>query len=913
MLKKTITILALLLFVFCGSLRGQTRTDSLVVVRGKVLHAKEGVKRTIPLNGATVTLVNGRDTLYAITNLDGEFTFAKVRPTPSFLSVSCVGFKTEEGEYDIVRGTNLCYFTLYEKPEQLGPAKVTAEIPLSKRIGDTTVFNAAAVQMMEGENLRDLLGKLPGFEVSGDKMKVDGEEIKRTYVNGVLLFGDNAMTAANALKSSEVSQVKVYDELTPDDKVRGLSNARKQRVLNIITKEAMMSFSEAVLLASGGADDTGQPRYTGIASAAFYSEMMSFDAMGILDNTSQELGLGVGSSPSALWGLRPVTTGQLSSYQEDAVAGASFEKYWRSRDFGSNIRANYKYRHEYGRNGTICHENHFLQDGSDGRISRDTLNSSNSSGNHRLDMEFTLRKTPVRSLYGHFGGSFEAGTTASRDAGINLVGTNGVTRDESILSNRNRSQLFGSLYFKDYSRPGLSLLSDLYISHSNTTTPFERLDTLASSSVRMRILSDGTGSESLVSLSTSAEWVPLNNGSKTWRLGGSMSCSLDREMSKQESSDIITGTPIISLSETCDYSVDLLHPEMALSTQYTSSSIDVSAEIKAFVPLLNLHERFPSMMVEKKIYPTVVPSFDLKWKGLKAKMEGRQILPSTSQIRNRISDRNPFSLVGGNPNIRAAYDIETGVDWSKTFGLLSMSASFNQTLSWNAILSKMYYINEDTVLSNWDSYEAKAGSILYTFDNATTPASSTSVTLRLSRLMAKRKLRVSATFKGGNNNSHMYFGEEYVKLNSTLMSSSLSMQWTPDKHWKATLSPDILSQKNTGGNASILSESMHYSLKSSVNARYGIFIGNISYALSQIDYHSGWGRNLTRHILNASLGCSFFKKTLEVKAEGFDLLNAGSVYTMTLTPEAMTQLWSPTYGRRFMLTANYHFRKSGKQ
>ncbi|MBQ0145354.1 MAG: carboxypeptidase-like regulatory domain-containing protein, partial [Bacteroidales bacterium] len=114
-MKKTITFLALLLFVFCGSLRGQTRTDSLVVVRGKVLHAKEGIKGTIPLNGATVTLVNGRDTLYAITNLDGEFTFAKVRPTPSFLSVSCVGFKTEEGEYDIVRGTNLCYFTLYEK------------------------------------------------------------------------------------------------------------------------------------------------------------------------------------------------------------------------------------------------------------------------------------------------------------------------------------------------------------------------------------------------------------------------------------------------------------------------------------------------------------------------------------------------------------------------------------------------------------------------------------------------------------------------------------------------------------------------------------------------------------------------------------------------------------------------------
>lgn len=916
MIQRACCILTLIMIVggFDEAVYGQPRLDSLAVVRGKVMHAREGVNGTAPLNGATVMLVNGidgnRDTLYTITNYDGEFIFPKVNPKPSYLSVSCMGYKTEEGEYDIVKGANLCYFTLYEKSEQLGAAKITSEVPLSKHIGDTTVFNAAAVQMMEGENLRDLLGKLPGFEVSGDKMKVDGEEVKRTYVNGVLLFGDNAMTAANVLRSAEVSQVRVYDELTPEDKVRGLSNARRQRVLDIITKEAMMSFSEALLLASGGADDTGQARYTGAASAAFYSEMLSFDVMGILDNTSKELGFAFGSSPSALYALHPMMTGQLSSYQEDAVAGASFEKYWGSRDFGSNIRANYKYRHKYGRDGTIRHENHFLPDGSDGRVSRDTLNSSNSSGNHRLDMEFTLRKNPTRSLHGHFGSVFDAAAETSRDAGFNRVGNGVITRDESISSDTKGYNLFGSLYFKDYSRPDLSLFTDLYISHSRTTTPFVRLDTLASSSVRMRIQSDGKGSESRARLSTSAEWVLVNNASRTWRLGGFLSCSWDREGSKRESSDWITGTPVISLSETSDYTVDLLQPEMSLSTQYTTPLIDMSVGLKASVPVINLHELFPSVLDEKKVYPTVVPSINLKWKDLKATLEGRQILPSASQIRNRISDRNPFSLVGGNHNIRPGYDLDAGVNWGKTFGLLSVSASINQTLGWNAILSKMYYIDEDTVLADWDGYNARAGSFLYTFDNATTPASGTSATLLLSRLMAKRKLRVRATFKGGINNSPMYFGENHVELKNTRLSSSLSMVWTPDKHWKATLSPDVLYENNKGGNNSALSESVNYSMQTFLNARYGAFTGNVSYALSHINYISGWGVSLTRHILNTSLGYSFFKKTLEIKAEGFDLLNAGSVYSMTLTPEAMTQVWTPTYGRRFMLTATYHFRKT---
>ena len=206
----------------------------------------------------------------------------------------------------------------------------------------------------------------------------------------------------------------------------------------------------------------------------------------------------------------------------------------------------------------------------------------------------------------------------------------------------------------------------------------------------------------------------------------------------------------------------------------------------------------------------------------------------------------------------------------------------------------MYYINEDTVLTDWDSYYAKAGSILYTYDNATSPATSTSATLRLSRLMAKRKIKFSAVFKGGFSNSPMYFGKDYVNLNSTQVSSSISLQWTPDKHWKATLSPDVTYQNSTGGDDSNLSRIMRYSLKSSVNARYGAFIGNVSYALAHNDNLSGWGVNLTRNILNASLGYSFFKKTLEIKAEGFDLLNAGSVYSMSLTPESMTQISTQT-------------------
>ena len=96
------------------------------------------------------------------------------------------------------------------------------------------------------------------------------------------------------------------------------------------------------------------------------------------------------------------------------------------------IKAHYKYRHEYDRGGTVKHENHYLQDGSDDRDSRDTLSSSSYSGKHNLDLEFTLRKNSTKSLYGHIGGMFGVAESTSRDAGINRVDTSTIIRDESV-------------------------------------------------------------------------------------------------------------------------------------------------------------------------------------------------------------------------------------------------------------------------------------------------------------------------------------------------------------------------------------------------------------------------------------------------------------------------------------------------
>ena len=196
-------------------------------------------------------------------------------------------------------------FSMQEQVEELSGASISAEIPLIRQIQDTTVYNAKAIKTLKDSDLRQLLEMLPGFEVSENAIMVDGRPVNRTYVNGKLVFGDKVTTALDALRADEVSEVKVYDELSDIDKHRGVRNARKNRVLDIVTKDSFISIAKASAAVSGGADQTGQIRYATAGVLEFHSEM--FQAEALLDcsnikglNDNQALST-LASSPAVMY------------------------------------------------------------------------------------------------------------------------------------------------------------------------------------------------------------------------------------------------------------------------------------------------------------------------------------------------------------------------------------------------------------------------------------------------------------------------------------------------------------------------------------------------------------------------------------------------------------------------------------
>ncbi len=76
--------------------------------------------------------------------------------------------------------------------------------------GDTLVYNADAFQLAQGSMLDGLIKRLPGFELSGGQIRVNGEYVSSLLVNGEDFFRGDPRVALENLPAYMVDKVKVY-------------------------------------------------------------------------------------------------------------------------------------------------------------------------------------------------------------------------------------------------------------------------------------------------------------------------------------------------------------------------------------------------------------------------------------------------------------------------------------------------------------------------------------------------------------------------------------------------------------------------------------------------------------------------------------------------------------------------------
>ena len=875
------------------------------------------------LQKATAMLVQEKsgklDTSYVVCN-DDTFSFTNLRTGKVYLKISHLSYNTEEGIYDLVAGDNVIYFTMKEKVREIEESKVTAEVPLMRILQDTTIYYAAAVPTDEWDSALEIIRQLPGFEVSGKSITVNGERVARTYVNGVQIFGNNPVTAFEALYADEVTQVRVYDQQTAEARHKGVKVSRKERVLDIKTKDPILSLASILMSASAGADEARheggkiQPRYDGYAGLDFYSEMLTMSATADMNNSLNGNRMNVSGSGMGIVGdfvLQP----SFSSYDEFAGARFIFAKYWKDREYGNSLRAHYRMDRQYSRSVTESLTEYFPGDGIPYMSYEDSLSNSSTSISHNFGATVDLKDTKIEDIKIVVGGSISEARNKALSSTLNRTegeadrsqfqdtGSDG--RNYGLNANVRWSKTDNSKFI-----PSVSFYTTMY---SNNSLSWDT-DTLASSFTRRQLQTDGIGKGFTAYAQASVQSYLVNNDRMS--LSGTVGYTFqyDKTKRRQMTYDFLDNPadPALYMASSYDYDWNMMTNDVAVGLTMDLPKVSMNLMVKGGRVTQMDDERFPEVVNYDRGYTKVEPAFDIRYGMHNFSISCSATQPSLQQTRDRIDDSNPMVLTAGNPDLKQVYSTE-----AKLGGMIYRNKKTGLTLMYNAgatymansIVSRSRYFKQDTHIEDYGGYDVKAGSMLYTYGNATQGAWRANVSLPFSMMFRKARLSMNISPEGNFETSPQYVGESLSTMVTARAGITGRVQWRPGG-FSFTMRPRIywFNSDNSSGQHITSGWQVGGGLSATYKFPFGLYI-NADAEDTYFKYLSGAGTDNNVLRLKCSIWCYFLQHTLKVSLSAMDLLNRGSSYTTTSTSNYFKQEWKPTYGRYYMLSIVYLFRQ----
>ncbi|MBB4079081.1 hypothetical protein GGR28_001698 [Lewinella aquimaris] len=292
-----ITLLLLIVVGIPGVILAQT-------VRGHVVDAGE----TLPLPGAYISLAVAGESApvrQTTTDADGDFVLAPVSPGSYRLTVSFLGYRTEELLLTVT-DTDLQLPTFKLVPGiELDEVEVTeAVVPVRQR-GDTTEFNADAYKTMPDATAEDLIEKMPTITITDGKVQAQGEDVARVLVDGRPFFGNDPTAALRNLPAEVIQRIEVFDQQSDQAEFTGFDDGETTKTVNIITRPSMRNGEFGSGYAGYGTDD----RYSVGGNLNWFDDDRRISVVGLSNNVSKqnfssEDLLGVTSSASSGRGRR---------------------------------------------------------------------------------------------------------------------------------------------------------------------------------------------------------------------------------------------------------------------------------------------------------------------------------------------------------------------------------------------------------------------------------------------------------------------------------------------------------------------------------------------------------------------------------------------------------------------------------
>lgn len=189
---------------------------------------------------ATVRLLHVNDSSLAHgvqSNLEGQFLIPDIKQNEYILKISSIGYTDYVQNVRVVSDSTLNNIYLSEDVQLLSELEVVGVATQMLVKGDTLEYNATTFKTAENAVVEELLGKMPGIEITSEgKIYVNGEEVKKIRIDGKKFFGGDLQMATKNIPAEMIEKVQVMDENSEMAKLTGMKDDDDTKIINLTLK-----------------------------------------------------------------------------------------------------------------------------------------------------------------------------------------------------------------------------------------------------------------------------------------------------------------------------------------------------------------------------------------------------------------------------------------------------------------------------------------------------------------------------------------------------------------------------------------------------------------------------------------------------------------------------------------------------
>ncbi len=210
-----------LLFLLSTAIVVLAQTD----VRGTVIDRKSNE----PLAGASVIVkdADGKIKKFTTTKAGGDFSFQISELKGSRLEVAMMSYARQSLALDSIA----IPVTIYMEAGNIQLKEVAVKAERIREQGDTISYNVGSFAQAQDRSIGDVLKRMPGIDVGKNgKIKYQGEDINKFYIEGSDLLGGKYGVATNGINHDDVGAVEVMENHQPLQVLSGMAFSDKAAI-----------------------------------------------------------------------------------------------------------------------------------------------------------------------------------------------------------------------------------------------------------------------------------------------------------------------------------------------------------------------------------------------------------------------------------------------------------------------------------------------------------------------------------------------------------------------------------------------------------------------------------------------------------------------------------------------------------